>query len=455
MNKISVGTNLIGRTKLLRELLIGTTRDFPDSYGIFGLKGMGKTTLLQQMATLLKDGEKLRDWGAQIGWDTSTLPETIPVYLDLGGWDGEQALPRIQAALSKALTSVRRAAFSTFQPIEASSGGDLQTLVGLIRDSELRFVLLIDDFDSVYQGLSRADEIALRGELPIIPAVFATEEPWAPLKRENAIWSPLERYCELRDLEPLSFEEARTLICNNHDKESAEFASSLPECAFSLSGGIPGLLLRIAESLKEMKLPSEELRILKLSSERGNQLAHKLLAKQRGLRNDFQVLWEQLTGEEQNLLLDMVTSGKPIPRVTRVASDRLIPWFLLQEEGNGYRIGPLLFAYYVRLYGQSASSPSVPQQGQHSAAGRLLAYLQQHPDMLIPYDQLLQEIWGDASLSGRQVDNALLRLRRSLGREAFETIYGKGIRYRPQYVQNPSSSQPGAGRPSSISDEIQ
>jgi DNA-binding response OmpR family regulator len=64
----------------------------------------------------------------------------------------------------------------------------------------------------------------------------------------------------------------------------------------------------------------------------------------------------------------------------------------------------------------------------------LLHLLLRNPGRAFSRDYLLEAVWHEDAVAGdRSVDNAILRLRKKLGRlgDAIETLYGVGYRLQP------------------------
>ncbi len=59
----------------------------------------------------------------------------------------------------------------------------------------------------------------------------------------------------------------------------------------------------------------------------------------------------------------------------------------------------------------------------------LLRYCMKNPDVVLPRDTLLTEIWGYVDTETRTLDNHVARLRK-LGVDNFETVFGVGYKFR-------------------------
>ena len=70
-----------------------------------------------------------------------------------------------------------------------------------------------------------------------------------------------------------------------------------------------------------------------------------------------------------------------------------------------------------------------------SAEMALLSRLMQHPDMVLPRGQLIEQVWQGSDISDRTLDSHLRNLRRKLAeagiQDAIETLHGIGIRMGP------------------------
>jgi hypothetical protein len=418
----------------------------PVSYGIIGLKGYGKSALLRQLATILADHPRLVKWAQEFNWGDVPVPTVIPVYLDCSGYDGASVLLRIYIAIGAVLQEHQQAVIAPSQagkkvpakrafvePTDTTVALDLANLAKRALDSAAErthklspaIVLLLDDFDTAYSTISGEDEQTLRRFLPSVPVVVATEQPWEHLKRDNLIGSPLFRYVEQRiRIEPFSWHEAQELHNTTSWRNTQALDEEMFRLAFELSGGVPLLLIAISKAFDEMRMAGEALYSVQTNSKLYDQLALRLLTAY-GLKDCCMQWWEELTETEQEVLSQLTLPNSTDQKMQASAIERLRQWHLVREEEGRYRIGPLLLADYIRLL----EPPAPTRRKRGTVDERLLVYLQAHPTVLCTYEELLHHVWGDESLEGRRVDNAVMRLRKRLGRDVIETIYGKGIRY--------------------------
>lgn len=65
---------------------------------------------------------------------------------------------------------------------------------------------------------------------------------------------------------------------------------------------------------------------------------------------------------------------------------------------------------------------------------KLMMYFMQHPDVVLPRAQILEQVWGDVNVSDRTIDTHVVSLRRKLTAADHEivTIYGAGYALKPR-----------------------
>ncbi len=432
--KSQASATIISHDATLDSILYGVSNTGGTfSYSIVGLRGFGKTSLLRDIEAILSEHTSLVEWARTHEWNEFPVTDIVPVYLDFGGWDGMNVLQRIAAAvtpiLRKSVTGRVSQSNSHMRMVpQITSMVTIPDLTNLLDEAKKflpRIVLLLDDFDIAYETISEEDEKVLRRWLPNMPAVIATQEAWAFLKRDKVIWSPLFRYVQDRKgLKPLSRDQAKVLLSQQTKPNALNLDDATMGFAYELSGGIPGLLLAVGRVLQEMHMVDKDVPSRQTNTKLYDLVVLRLLTDPR-VNSLFTLWWEQLTSDEKQVLSELAVRDLASSRLRGNILERLRPWQLVREEGDSYRIVPTLFGDYIRLL----SRPAATRRGGGTVDDRLLTYLREHPNVLIPYEQLVIEIWGDESTEGRRVDNAVSRLRKRLGRNAIETIYGKGIRY--------------------------
>lgn len=61
----------------------------------------------------------------------------------------------------------------------------------------------------------------------------------------------------------------------------------------------------------------------------------------------------------------------------------------------------------------------------------LLQYFMENPHKVISRDEILEHVWGVKYLSSRTVDTHVLRLRKKIHGDYFQTVHGSGYRFKP------------------------
>ena len=91
-----------------------------------------------------------------------------------------------------------------------------------------------------------------------------------------------------------------------------------------------------------------------------------------------------------------------------------------------YRFGRCSFD--TRTHELTRDAHPVPLQGK---TADLLHYLLENPDRLVPKDELLIAVWGNAHLTDSAIGQAVLKVRKAIGdddRSILRTVHGKGFR---------------------------
>ena len=445
-----------GRERVVRELVQGILSDPPTSFSLVGSKLVGKSRLLQFLAS---------DEGPLLGEEYASLrpyphedgSSVFAVRVDCGLPDArEDFMGYLYAQIVAALQKEGGLGLRQNND-ELSASTRLTALMRQINDRGYRAVLLLDNFDRVFGSLPLDTLNELRPLTPQAALVVATEQPLHDLDKTQAA-SPLFNVMTQLFIGLVEPDAARRWL----EEYGATYPGITPILGElqELTGTHPYLLRRMGEILQEVRqmLPAdasvqpEHLPLIRLRlAEHGRLL--------------FETLWRRMQTPPERVqqpvvlaLLRRMLHGsitlQDISREESVALNWIINQAMVVCCGVGRSIGYELFSPLLGDYlserlvmdgseapasangasGEPADASSLANLTKIEAA--LLLYFQSHSRQVIPPEQLLRDVWKRPDATVRRVQEAIRRLRIELEEASpavgvIENDRGRGYRFVP------------------------
>lgn len=442
-----------GRERVQREIVAGVLAPQPASFSLVGAKLAGKSHLLNYLAAptgpLL--GDDFADWRPYGFQDAGRV---VVTQVDCH-WEEAEAdlLGHVADRVEHQLRVVERIQLDwdvvTNQP---GASRRLWQISRQLSAMGYRLVLLLDNFDTVFEGqlLTPASVDELRPLTREAALVVATEQPLHDLDRELAA-SPL-------------FNVMTQLLIGLLDPVSAgqwldAYAADAPALddirapLLELTGSHPFLLLRVGDILDELpllgaagrRLTAEYLPIIRLRlAEHGRLL---FVTNWRNLQQPPRRIDARLVMALVERLLFSPVAANQVAREDIPVLNWLINQSMVIVGPQGYRLFSPLFAEFLanRLANVTHVFPTVraappPDEGIYEQLTKteraLLHYFQTHSNTVITPEQLLAEVWKRPDASPRRVQEAIRRLRLQLDEAtppigSIENERGRGYRFIP------------------------
>ncbi len=474
-----------GRERIVREIVEGVLAEQPASFSIVGSKLVGKSRLLQYLASddgpLLSDD--FADWRPYPFQDSSRI---VVVRIDCGLPAARQDF---MGFLCDEIGDVLRREAGLAPDIDPAASHAVRLMATMRQLDQLGYrpILLLDNFDRVFADLPHDTVNELRPLTLQAALVVATEQPLHDLDRSLAS-SPLFNVMTQLFVGLLEDEAARRWL-----EESIEPYPALRPCLdelLEMTGTHPYLLRKMDDILAEVRrmLPAEaqvvpdHLPLIRLRlAEHGRML--------------FEMVWRRLQNPPprvsgpvaKDLLQRMFQGPISIAKLTREET-AAVNWIINQamitcaRDDDPARVGYDYFSPLLRDYlagrvqtfqsaapGEREAAASRPtaahdsahegvQEGAQGAPSNgtaaegtvdpafagsltkteasLLRYFQHHSRQTIPPEQLLRDVWKRPDATARRVQEAIRRLRLELETAdppigTIENDRGRGYRFVP------------------------
>mgnify|MGYP005837973401 CR=1 FL=1 len=299
-------------------------------------------------------------------------------------------------------------------------------LVALVEDDARRVILLLDEFDEVLAGIEPRILLNLRALRdkygPHLCYVIASVTPPAQSRQNPLVAEFAELFTVGRHyLGPLPPQEALRLAAELF--AAANDSLDAPEGEFILAqaGGHPGLIQAVVRTLLQVESGAPQ-----LYQQQAFALAHAEMEHDRLILSELARLWEQLTPQEQQAVIDWVTRGETSEEGHKRLLQRgvLVPaeaqGLVPGEGGQPPRLFGQLFARFARR--KALTRQGIPSgvwvdtdSGEVWVDGlpvptlteleyRLLLLLYGRLDKLCDKYQLVEAVWGQEYLD--EVDDA-------------------------------------------------
>ncbi len=450
---------LFGRETVLREIVAGALAPEPVSYSLVGTKLVGKSSILNHLAS--NEGPLISDAHADLRpprYDDGN--RIIVTKIDCDWAEAQQdLLGYLYARLYHEVHVLNNIPLDEAR-INAQASDPLRIwqIARQLNQMDYRLVILMDNFDRAFeQQLIKMESVdELRPLTLEVALVVATEQPLHDLDRQLAA-SPLFNVMEQIFIGLLGAVAANAWM----DAYCQHFPAltNLRDELLRLTGSHPYLLRRVQDILPEVRqmLTPEQA----LGPEQAA-LIHLRLAEHGRLL--FAMLWRKLQRPPepirpetaQALIARLVDSPLPpsqTPREQLAVLNWLINQAMVVYGPDVCRIFSPLFAEY--LEGRVGGHTQARQAVHSTAAPRtiaedddpiytqltkieagLLRYFQANPGVLIPAQQLLDDVWNRPDATPRRVQEGIRRLRLQLETAdppvgVIENERGRGYRFVP------------------------
>ncbi len=434
--------NFHGReTEIINIIRVITARN-PDSYAIYGLRTVGKTTLLKYL--MAPDGA-LHDYEDYVAPDyrPGGKSRLLFVYISFHQYQVGYGVIR---TLAENLRDVLR---QHDHPAQYNIGDEpaprekmiemLRMALDDLRDDHVRVVFLMDDFDAALAVVDDEDDRLLRVLSDLSVLIITTESPISQLRPDLGRTSPLLGILRPEALSTMNDQSARELLTTPLAEVNATLTEKELNFLINVAGRMPYLLLSAGELYFNMRQEYPEMTEIIADKHATETLREQFVQRLLGWPHIDDVmnrLWRYLKPEEQKALLRLINARRPEELVgLEVTLSRLATMGLtvLDIKQGGYRpFGLILVRFLQQLPDEKPiSSAEHPILNNLSPLdSRLLTYFLKHPNTVCRFETLQTEVWDDGSGSKRALEAAVHRIRQLLPKgEAIRNVRGKGYTY--------------------------
>jgi hypothetical protein len=365
----------------------------------------------------------------------STLAELRELEIEQGLWD------RVEASYRHLVEPANPflVPLSFNEGLTAISGGLKQ-----------RVVFLFDEFDEPFADLDERVLLNLRALKdqygPRLSYVVATDQPLTEQQRGDKV----AEFCELFALNTLFMsvlgqDDATQVIAQFAREEKVEFNTDDIVFIISQAGGHPGLLEATCRVLAEVSRDYPD-----FYQDQGYKLVRERLDSDITIRTECAKLWNDLTAEEQEALLDFVS--KPAEALDPELERSLRQKAIVEKKEGELAIFGRLFEGFARrqrlVQRREPQGVRVDVQSGHvwvdgelvpdltDLEYRLLLLLYGHLDKICDKYRIVESVWGQDyidEVDDARIDKLVGRLRQKIEPDLSEpryliTVRGRGYR---------------------------
>lgn len=439
---------IYGREQELTNILQVITAPEPNSYAIFGMRTIGKTTLLKYLKDKRGALHHYRD-SLDMEYQPGGGRRLIFTYVGFRRFQPNDNLfytilntlrdDLMYDTLSSEIVIPR---WDTIPPKQEIIHA-LRDILGVLDRHGVRVVFLFDDFDIPLPYISLEDDRLLRVLNDDAVLIIATETPIAVLRPDMGESSPLLGILRPEALGPLTEAAARRLISEPLQTIGVTLDETEQQFLIDIAGRQPFLLTAACELYFDLLLEHPDIVDLFRDPVSYRNIERHFIARLASLphvNNILSRIWDSLNDEEQHCLYNIAFSNLA-SGVRRNLIARLENNFLISADfrTENYRMFSKLFVDFVqRLY--SAQTKTSQQTLTDTAAQiadtlspvdrAVFEYLFRHANQVCTFEDIQESVWEDSSPAAkRALEAAVYRLRKSLSHYAqIKNVRGQGYR---------------------------
>jgi hypothetical protein len=420
-----------GRDSLIISLIQGISAQEPRSQSIFGPRTFGKTTLMHFLKH--PDGAMKRYPDAFSIYGVDPERPILFVYIDFYKIPGAQMLSHLYEHLMSDI-EIRNC-------IQENIGDDIPKRVmkifNQLNEQKVRLVVLMDHFDTAFETLEMPIDLFMRSLTNIQTLIIATEHDMNELRKNQAYTSPLVNILYPRRLGGLTENEARNMI-NQSLNSQLSFSDAEVDYILRASGLQPFLIAIFGEYFYHLHCQYAEVQDFFSDPGFCDQVNFQLIDLP-SVTELFGLYWKELDPTEQTTLFE-IASGQLQNSSPNYATARRLDqkgMVRIQIPGGQFVVYSDLFRAYIlqqRLRAEHRGLEKVITELSDKDKN-LYLYFINNPDRIIPFDELMKEVWGNLD-SKKGLEAAVHRLRIRLKDaegsewEYIQNVRKKGFQYR-------------------------
>jgi hypothetical protein len=424
------------------------TADEPASQAIYGIRAIGKSTLLKYLKHPRGALQRYKDY---IDRDyVQNRKQLLGVYMNFHNLVG--GLHVLDVMYEHLRDELLAAGYSHYADLAPSSSGlppretalqIRQLLQELKQNDAVRVVFLMDDFDIplLADQITQHDDHLLRTISDEASLVIATDEPISELNPDITKASPLLGILRPERIGLISLAAAQRLIREPAELEGGiHYLDEEVQMLLQVGGRIPYLLTVTCEKYYDMRgeIPDKAavFSTPALYQKLRAQLIDQLLMEPH-IRNVFDLIWSKRT--YLHPVLHMMAEDEERGFSGHHATRAEMYSLAYPDGGLGsFRIFSALFAEFVRRQAEDTSAETLSPDtllkqilNSLSPVDRgVLAYLSSRVGQVCTFDELKSAAWDDGTGTKRALEAAVHRLRRTVPEgHHIKNVRGAGYKY--------------------------
>ncbi|MFW5709159.1 MAG: winged helix-turn-helix domain-containing protein [Chloroflexota bacterium] len=437
-----------GRENEVISILKVISAPDPTGYALYGIRSIGKTTLLKFL---------MSKKGALERYRKELSPEFEPgggkqflfVYINFHHYQpGVDVLKML--ALELQHTLIERAIYEHTMEIldESVTRAEAMTVMRRalrnLHGEGVRVVFLLDDFDEVMSEISSEDDRLLRVIGDDAALILATDRAITEIRPEIAESSPLMGILRPQSIALLTETAARRLIAGPAAGGGLKFDEVDQDFLLHVAGRQPFFLITACEALFDTYTEYPEVR--ELIRQESDTFHSQFVGQVLGLPHTINLLdriWADLEDDEQRALYALA-QGRSVTMPDQIRTRLALKALVQVDPRHGET---RLFSETFRQYLLQRLARNARSRGKNGAEDRaqeimvqltpidraLFGYLVDHKERVCTFDELLMAVWPEGERSKRALEAAVHRIRRVLEPgEQIRNIRGTGYQFMRQ-----------------------
>ena len=437
-----------GRKNEITSILQVITSPEPNSHAIYGIRTIGKTTLLKYLKDKNGAPHQYEDF-VGVDYRPGGRRQLLFVYLNFHRFEDGDRLFHIMLEQLRADSEDQELAQDIHIP-HIDDTLPRQDIVDTIRsvleqfnERDIRVVFLLDEFETPLKFVDYDHDRLLRTLSNHSSLIIATESPISKIRPDFDASSPLLGILRPESIGLMTENASRQLISEPLQDTGIEFSQEEQDFLMAIAGRQPFLLTAACELYFDLKIEYPDVGNMLHNEQDRQNLENQFRSRLEELPHINNLLirmWNMLNEREQTALYNMTRpKGMKATSNIRSGTARLANKSLayLDLGHSVYRVFSLLFANFVRRQYMERQHSTMAYTNQTLEKltpidRSLFEYLLQHTNQICTFKELRETVWGDSEKSKRALEAAVHRLRKILGEgDQIKSIRGKGYKFVP------------------------